>query len=73
MLTMDSDAPLPTVSHIPAFLVRLKVTTAKEQIKGVLCFFQIFWITAKLSVRIVAKRWVTPFFAQKMAVVCSWG
>ena len=70
---MDSDAPLPTVSPPSAFLVGLKVTAAEEPIKGVLCFFQIFWITAKLSVRIVAKRWVTPFFAQKMAVACFWG
>jgi len=62
---MDSDAPLPTVSPTSAFLVALDMTAAKEQIKRVLCFFQIFWITAKLSVRIVAKRWVTPFFAQK--------
>lgn len=59
MLTMDSDVPLPTVSHVSAFLEGLKMTTAKEQVKGVLCFFQIFWITAKSSVRIVAKRWVT--------------
>lgn len=32
---------------------------------------QIFWITARSSVRTVGKRWVTPFLCSEMVITYS--
>ena len=63
---MESDALLLTVSHTQACFIGLdRMMASKGQVKRSSVFLQIFWITARSSVRSAEKRWVTPFFAQK--------
>jgi hypothetical protein len=67
---MERDALLPTVSHILACLAGfVKRTSSKGQTKRSFIFFQIFWITARSSVRSVEKRWVTSLLSSEMATV----